>query len=105
MASGKKNDARARFSGTWSAAEEGDANFTVQVAFAGARPRVSVEDAFDGEKMKVSKVSFDGTSLRFSTVTPSTGARLEHELRARAGGKAEYRFTVAQAWERLPDEG
>lgn len=98
-------DVRQRFVGTWTAADEGDANFNVTVAFAGDRPRVKVEDAFDGETMKVSKVSFDGTSLRFATLTPSTGARLEHELRARAGDKAEYRFTVVQAWERLPDEG
>jgi len=86
--------------GSWSPEIEGDSNLIFTIASAGARLRVAAVDAYDGEKLTVSAVSWDDESVRFHTRTPSTGAKVEHELKALPRGRAEYRFTIAQTWRR-----
>lgn len=91
--------------GEWSCTEEGDSNLVVAIDASGARLRVRVSDAYDGEAMRVSRVGWDGKALRFTTTTPSTGAVLEHELRPTARGRAAYRCTVVQRWARVDPPG
>jgi hypothetical protein len=88
--------------GTWGPEEEGDSNLHLTVTRRGRALAVAAVDAYDGEQLEVSGVVLQGKRLRFQTVTPSTGSRLEHELESTAGGGAVYRFTVTQRWQRLP---
>jgi hypothetical protein len=89
--------------GTWGPEEEGDSNVHFTIARHGRGLRVTAVDVFDGEKLRVRGVAWNGSALRFETVTPSTGATMTHELRALASGRALYRFTVAQRWKKLPE--
>jgi hypothetical protein len=47
----------------------------------------------DGERFKISKVSWDGKCLRFISLMPSTGRIGINELRVKKNGKLESRFT------------
>ncbi len=87
--------------GTWAPLEPGDSNIKFTVSFLGGEVRIFAVDAFDGEPIKVSGVTQKGNKICFHTLTPSTGAVVEHELEALPGEHARYRFTVAQTWQRL----
>jgi hypothetical protein len=87
--------------GTWAPLEAGDSNVKFTVTFHGGTVRVLAVDAYDGEVLKVTGVVQTGNVIRFSTLTPSTGATVDHELEALPGEQARYRFTVAQTWQRL----
>jgi hypothetical protein len=100
---GGRADAAAVLVGTWAADDAADSNVHFTVARRGPALAVSAVDVFDGEKLRVTGVAWDGTTLRFETATPSTGTGMEHELRAMSASKAVYRFTVTQLWKKLPD--
>ncbi len=87
--------------GTWAPLEPGDSNIKFTVSFLGGEVRIAAVDAFDGEPIKVSGIVQKGNKICFQTLTPSTGATVEHELEALPGEHARYRFTVAQTWQRL----
>lgn len=90
--------------GTWSCSEDGESNLEITISAKGAQLKVQARDAFDGEAMKISRVSWDGRALRFRTTTPSTKALLDHELVAGTRDQATYRCTVTQKWMRMPEE-
>jgi hypothetical protein len=87
--------------GTWGPDEESDSNLQFTVAAKGAALTVTAVDAYDGERLPVTGVAWDGKRLRFQTVTPSTGSHMHHELEATSDAQAVYRFTVTQSWKRL----
>lgn len=57
------------------------------------QPSVSGVDANDGERFKISKVSWDGKCLRFTSFMPSTKRIGLNELRLKKNGRVESRFT------------
>jgi hypothetical protein len=87
--------------GTWGPLNEGESNIHFTVTTSGGRLRVAAGDIYDGEKLKVSAVSSNSRSVRFTTRTPSTGMTIGHELRAVSAGKARYSYTISQIWQRL----
>jgi hypothetical protein len=93
--------------GAWGPQNEEDSNLRVTVRGSARAPRVEVVDPFDGEKLKVSGVSWDGEVLRFRTVTPSTKFAVDHELRVGPSARAEHRYTLSEPWQKLsaPEEG
>ncbi len=92
--------------GSWAPADGDDSNlrFSVKPGAAGGGLAVRAVDAFDGEEMVVSDVIWDGQTLRFRTVTPSTGVTMGHALEALPGGEARYSYTLEQRWLRVPDD-
>ena len=88
--------------GTWGPEDEGDSNVHFTVARVEGAVAVTGVDVFDGERLEISAVVWDGQSLRFETATPSTGSRLSHELRPTSATGAIYSFTIAQPWKKLP---
>ncbi len=90
--------------GQWAPPDEGDSNVRFTVRARGARLEVVAVDAFDGEEMEVADTRLDGGALRFATVTPSTGVRLEHALEALPDGRARYSVTIAQTWLKVPED-
>lgn len=96
-------DDRAPWLGVWLPAEAGESNLSVTVtAGRGEGLKVAAQDAIDGEELEVSKVRWEGKSLHFRTLTPSTGVTLDHQLELRPRAEAVYRCTVAQSWVRTP---
>jgi hypothetical protein len=77
--------------GGWRSEDED--GLAILVRRAGSGFDVSVKDRRDGEAFDVSDVRRDGTALRFRSVVPSTGERLEHSLRALDARRAEHAYT------------
>ena len=63
------------------------------VALKGNKLSVSGVDVNDGEKFKISGVTWDGRRLRFKSLMPSTGRIGLNEFRLKTNGKVESRFT------------
>lgn len=63
------------------------------IALRAGRPVVSAVDLNDGEKLKITKVTWDGKWLRFSSLMPSTGRVGVNEFRLNKNGTLESRFT------------
>jgi len=64
-----------------------------QVAFDGTHFTVSGHDLNDGELFEISDVSWDGVTLRFRSIMPSTQRKGLNEFRALPDGSLESRFT------------
>jgi hypothetical protein len=64
-----------------------------QVTFDGNQFAVSGHDLNDGEKFQISDVSWDGATLRFRSLMPSTRREGLNEFRALSDGSVESRFT------------
>ncbi len=63
------------------------------IAQKGKTLSVAGVDLNDGEKFKISGVTWDGRWLRFKSLMPSTGRVGLNEFRLKANGKIESRFT------------
>lgn len=57
------------------------------------RPAVSAVDLNDGERFRISEVSWDGEWLRFKSKMPSTGRVGLNEFKLKSDGSVQSRFT------------
>jgi len=58
---------------------------------------VSGKDEEDGASLEVSRIKWDGKSLRFITVFPPTGHKSEHVVRALPKGKMSHHVSCIYA--------
>jgi hypothetical protein len=63
------------------------------VTFDGKQFSVSAYDLNDGERFEISEISWDGVTLRFRSLMPSTRREGLNEFRALPDGSIESRFT------------
>ena len=85
--------------GTWTSPEDTTVEFTV--VSTGAGLSVRGRDRSDGEEFEISQVSWDGETLSFTSVMPSTGHRVRHVMRALPEGKfLEHEYTLTELWHR-----
>lgn len=57
-------------------------------------------DANDGEPFEVTDVTWDGSSLRFISVMPSTGHRVSHSMTADGDDWVVHSSTIIERWRR-----
>jgi hypothetical protein len=95
--------------GTWVHAAPWDsddylAEYTI--ALRRGRPVVSAVDLSDGERFRISEVSWDGAWLRFKSKMPSTGRIGFNEFRPKKGGslQARFTFTVVEEMQRVTQQ-
>ena len=93
--------------GTWGhgALYDGDdyvAHYTIKLR--NGRPSVTAVDVTDGEKFKISNVSWDGKWLRFKSYMPSTKRSGVNEFRLAKGGalQSRFTFTVLEVMSQVP---
>jgi len=83
--------------GTWvhKAPDDSDDDYrsAYTVSVRRGSPTVTAVDLYDGEKFKISEVSWDGAWLRFKSKMPSTGREGLNEFRLKKNGKVQSRFT------------
>lgn len=63
------------------------------VSLRNGRPVVSAVDLSDGERFRISEVSWGGTWLRFKSKMPSTGRIGLNEVKLKRNGSMQARFT------------
>src|SRR5258708_33299099 len=64
--------------------------------------RIEATDESDGERLIVSKVSWDGKVLSFETRTPSNNWRTKNRLKLISKTKACHELTHWEPWEKIP---
>jgi hypothetical protein len=85
--------------GTWHPRDEDEsAEFTIEAAGRGFR--VSGVDRHDGERFEISDVSWDGESLRFRSLMPSTRWVVDHTFRVLGESEVEHVHTCRDVWVR-----
>ena len=85
-----------RLIGTWIHSLPGDSEdyfAEYQISERRGKPTVSAIDLTDGEKFKISRVSWDGEWLRFTSLMPSTRRIGLNEFRLKKNGRLASRFT------------
>jgi hypothetical protein len=85
--------------GTWRDADEdygSSVQFTIRAA--GAVFEVVGLDTYDGERLSISNVSWDGHVLRFDSVVPSTEHRVEYALEVTLPSEVLIRSTRCERW-------
>lgn len=94
-----------RLIGTWVSSQPFDSeDYLVEyhISRAAQRYRVGARDYRDGEEMKISKVRFDGQTLDFISLMPSTGRKGQNRFRLRDNSiEAEFTFTVRETLKRI----
>jgi len=66
--------------------------------------RIKAFDESDGEKLKVSKIKWDGKILAFETLTPSNKWRTKNRLRAVSRAKAIQELTHWEPWKKVAEK-
>jgi hypothetical protein len=61
---------------------------------------VRVVDTHDGEEIEVSKVTWDGHVLRFSTFVRSSGRHADYEMQSVSPSEMSLRLSYAEPWVR-----
>lgn len=61
---------------------------------------VSAIDGYDEEKLVVTEVTWNGRSLGFAALVPSTDLRTHYEIEPGPPGELIVRFTVLESWVR-----
>ena len=81
--------------GTWQEVENpiSETSVIYKIAVVDGRFVVSGIDEADGTKLTISRVRWNGTSLNFTSVYPTTGHRVEHEFRAFKRGLVNHYVT------------
>ena len=87
--------------GVWAAS---DSSVRYSINPKGATFEVSAVDSEDGEALVISNVDWDGRVLRFTSVCPSTGWRLDHVLEVTSTGAVSHRYSRQDEWLRVEDE-
>jgi hypothetical protein len=85
--------------GTWRASDE-EYGTTVRFTISGAAAGFNVwgTDTSDGEELAISGVDWDGRVLRFVSVVPSNGHRVEYAIEVASPGQATVRYTCSEQW-------
>jgi hypothetical protein len=91
--------------GTWRPDLEGWSTVQFTVRVGRSAPIVTAVDTHDGERLRVSRVSWDGRILRFRVLTPSTQWVVDHEWHAGAKRMAKVRYTLTETWTRVLESG
>jgi hypothetical protein len=87
--------------GTWRPDVEGWSTVQFTVRAGRSVPIVTAVDTYDGERLRVSRVSWDGRILRFRVRTPSTKWAVDHEWHASSKGMAKVRYTLTETWTKV----
>ncbi|MDF7802205.1 hypothetical protein P4C99_22230 [Pontiellaceae bacterium B1224] len=88
-----------RFVGTWiDDAEDTDVIF--QIEFIEDEFKISGNCISDGEQFEVTNISFDGTSLKFETLMPSTNYKTKNKLTVREDGKTDLELSIFEVWKK-----
>lgn len=90
----------AQFTGRWKSA---DAQISVlfEIELLGKAFRIKAHDESDGEKLLISKVKWDGKTLSFETLTPSTKWRTRNRLKLISEKEIIHELTHWEKWEKL----
>lgn len=86
-----------RLVGRWET-EGRDSSAVIEVAVSAGKPVVTAFDGRDGERFRISNVDWNGTSLSFAAVMPSTRHRSRHKLTVVRAGVIEHELTIVERW-------
>lgn len=93
------------FVGTWVAAEPFSEDFMVEYSIARLHGQyeVTARDYQDGEQMEISDVKFDGNTLEFVSLMPSTGRKGINRFTVKDANTlaTEFTFTVIESLRRV----
>ncbi|WP_031495445.1 hypothetical protein [Bryobacter aggregatus] len=95
------------FVGKWVSSQPFDSDdYLVEynIRKSGAAYKVTAKDYQDGEAMKVSDLKFDGQTLEFVSLMPSTGRTGVNRFRVKGQDElvSEFTFTVVESLTRMP---
>ncbi len=91
-----------KFLGTWALSDEDNVEYLVTLK--NDQIKISGLDTSDGEKLKITRVVFDGKELHFNSICPSTRYALTHVFRSIRGNTVEHEFTRVEMWKRKKAE-
>lgn len=88
--------------GTWRNPDE-DLGTTVHFTVRASGDAFEVEgiDTYDGEKLSISNVRWDGRRLSFECLVPSNGRHIEYAFEAISRSAVIVRYSVAERWVRV----
>ena len=87
--------------GTWrDANDEWGTSVRFTIRAVGASFGVAGEDSNDGEVLAISNVRWDGRSLRFDSLVPSNGHRVEYAFEVVSPTEVQVRYTTSERWVR-----
>ena len=87
--------------GTWGDAREDGTSVRFTIRAAGSSFEVTGVDTYDGEVLSISNVEWDGRVLRFHSLVPSNGHRVEYELETLSASEVRVRYTTVERWVRI----
>ena len=85
--------------GTWITDEE-DSNSAFVIKVAGGKFAVSGFCRSTKERFKITRIRWDGVSLSFDAVFPSTAWKSGHVLQLRADGRMKHELTIWEIWKK-----
>jgi hypothetical protein len=85
--------------GTWRA-PDGDLGTTVRFTIRGSGDAFEVEgiDTYDGEKLSISEVRWDGRRLSFHCLVPSNGRQIDYTFEVSSPSEVVVRHCVSERW-------
>ena len=86
--------------GTWITSDE-DSDATFIIGVKDGKFQVAGFTRSDKEKFIIKDVKWDGTTLRFYSLMPSTNFKTVHAFRANPDGTAEVEFTWWETWKKM----
>ena len=89
-----------QFVGRWQQ-DDGDSSAAYEVRIKAAKPVVTGIDQHDGERFRISGISWDGEALSFSAFMPSTKWRTWHRLTLLRPGLVRHELTTVERWKRV----
>ena len=89
----KKQKRKHPLEGLWHSPDWSDVEFTIKRR--GKTFSISAVDTYDGEKLKVSGVKWDGKELSFTLFTPSTKHVCKHVFRNLHRGQVDCELTYS----------
>lgn len=82
--------------GTWMLDDQTAFEYTISAL--GESPVVTGVDLYDGEKVVISDLSWNGVELRFKSLVPSNNYELLHIFRSISDEEAEHEWTRIEKW-------
>jgi hypothetical protein len=89
-----------QFKGRWKVAG-GQIGIVFDIKPFGKSFRIKAHDESDGEKLLISKIKWDGKTLSFETLTPSTKWRTKNRLTCISEKEITHELTHWEKWERV----
>ena len=89
-----------RLVGRWET-EDRDSSAVFEVAVVAGKPVVTGFDDRDGERFTISAIEWDGKSLSFAALMPSTRFRSRHKFTLVRGGRIDHELTVIERWRKV----